>query len=304
MGKPTRRILLSGASGLIGSAIRGAAREQGMEVTALVRRHRLVGPGAIYWNPAKPELSVHPVGLEGFDAVVHLSGANVARRWTEEYRRAIVESRVGTTRMLCESLAQVRRRPRVLLCASAVGIYGDGGDTVLTEESRKGTGFLAETCAAWEAAAKDACALGIRVVHLRFGVVLSRKGGALGKMLPVFRLGLGGRMGSGRQWMSWISIRDLMRAVMFLMEREELAGAFNLTAPNPVTNATFTQALARAVHRPAVLPVPAGMLRMIFGAMADATLLASQRVLPYRLVDAGFQFEDEEVREALKALLR
>ncbi|MGB6610619.1 MAG: TIGR01777 family oxidoreductase [Acidobacteriaceae bacterium] len=304
MGKPTRRILLSGASGLIGSAIRGAAREQGMEVTALVRRHRLVGPGAIYWNPAKPELSVHPVGLEGFDAVVHLSGANVARRWTEEYRRAIVESRVGTTRMLCESLAQVRRRPRVLLCASAVGIYGDGGDTVLTEESRKGTGFLAETCAAWEAAAKDACALGIRVVQLRFGVVLSRKGGALGKMLPVFRLGLGGRMGSGRQWMSWISIRDLMRAVMFLMEREELAGAFNLTAPNPVTNATFTQALARAVHRPAVLPVPAGMLRMIFGAMADATLLASQRVLPYRLVDAGFQFEDEEVREALKALLR
>ncbi|MGB6902416.1 MAG: TIGR01777 family oxidoreductase, partial [Acidobacteriaceae bacterium] len=227
MGKPTRRILLSGASGLIGSAIRGAAREQGMEVTALVRRHRLVGPGAIYWNPAKPELSVHPVGLEGFDAVVHLSGANVARRWTEEYRRAIVESRVGTTRMLCESLAQVRRRPRVLLCASAVGIYGDGGDTVLTEESRKGTGFLAETCAAWEAAAKDACALGIRVVQLRFGVVLSRKGGALGKMLPVFRLGLGGRMGSGRQWMSWISIRDLMRAVMFLMEREELAGAFN-----------------------------------------------------------------------------
>ena len=304
MGKPTRRILLSGASGLIGSAIRGAAREQGMEVTALVRRHRLVGPGAIYWNPAKPELSVHPVGLEGFDAVVHLSGANVARRWTEEYRREIVESRVASTRMLCESLAQVRRRPRVLLCASAVGIYGDGGDTVLTEESGKGTGFLAETCAAWEAAAKDACALGIRVVHLRFGVVLSRKGGALGKMLPVFRLGLGGRMGSGRQWMSWISIRDLMRAVMFLMEREELAGAFNLTAPNPVTNATFTQALARAVHRPAVLPVPAGMLRMIFGAMADATLLASQRVLPYRLVDAGFQFEDEEVREALKALLR
>ena len=206
--------------------------------------------------------------------------------------------------MLCESLAQVRRRPRVLLCASAVGIYGDGGDTVLTEESRMGSGFLAETCAAWEAAAKDACALGIRVVHLRFGVVLSRKGGALGKMLPAFRLGLGGRMGSGRQWMSWISIRDLMRAVMFLMEREELAGAFNLTAPNPVTNATFTQALARAVHRPAVLPVPAGMLRMIFGAMADATLLASQRVLPYRLVDAGFQFEDEEVREALKALLR
>ena len=142
------------------------------------------------------------------------------------------------------------------------------------------------------------------MVHLRFGVVLSRRGGALGKMLPAFRLGLGGRMGSGRQWMSWISIRDLMRAVMFLMEREELAGAFNLTAPNPVTNATFTQALARAVHRPAVLPVPAGMLRMIFGAMADATLLASQRVLPYRLVDAGFQFEDEEVREALKALLR
>jgi uncharacterized protein (TIGR01777 family) len=304
MVKPLRRILLSGSSGLIGSALRGAAREQGMEVTALVRRHRLVGPGAVYWNPAKPEATVHAVELEGFDAVVHLSGANVARRWTEEYRREIVESRVTSTRMLCESLAQVRRRPRVLLCASAVGIYGDCGDEVLTEESPEGTGFLADTCTAWEAAAKNACALGIRVVHLRLGVVLSRKGGALGKMLPAFRLGLGGRLGSGRQWMSWISVRDLVRAAMFLMEREELAGAFNLTAPNPVTNATFVMALAAAVHRPALLPVPAGMLRMIFGEMADETMLASQRVLPQRLAGAGFRFEDEEIGTVFRALLR
>ena len=304
MVKPLRRILLSGSSGLIGSALRGAAREQGMEVTALVRRHRLVGPGAVYWNPAKPEATVHAVELEGFDAVVHLSGANVARRWTEEYRREIVESRVTSTRMLCESLAQVRRRPRVLLCASAVGIYGDCGDEVLTEESPEGTGFLADTCTAWEAAAKNACALGIRVVHLRLGVVLSRKGGALGKMLPAFRLGLGGRLGSGRQWMSWISVRDLVRAAMFLMEREELAGTFNLTAPNPVTNATFVMALAAAVHRPALLPVPAGMLRMIFGEMADETMLASQRVLPQRLAGAGFRFEDEEIGTAFRALLR
>jgi uncharacterized protein (TIGR01777 family) len=304
MGKATQRILLSGASGLIGSALRGAAREQAMEVTALVRRHRLVGPGAIYWNPAKPESTVHPVGLEGFDAVVHLSGANVARRWTQEYRREIVESRVTSTRMLCESLAQVRRRPRVLLCASAVGIYGDRGDDVLTEESPEGTGFLAETCSAWEEAAKKAGALGIRVVHLRFGVVLSRKGGALGKMLPAFRCGLGGRLGSGRQWMSWISVRDLVRATIFLMGNEGLAGAFNLTAPNPVTNATLTTALAAAVHRPALLPVPAAMLRMVFGEMANETLLASQRVLPYRLVDAGFRFEDEEIGKALRALKR
>ncbi len=301
MGKRERRILLSGASGLIGTALQRAAHQDSIDVCTLVRRHHLVRAGAVYWNPRKGKFAVHPMELEGFDALVHLSGANVGRRWTTKYRQDIVASRVASTETLCESLADLRRRPRVLLCASAIGIYGDRGDEVLTEESAAGNGFLAETCIAWEAAAKKAEELGIRVVHLRFGVVLSQKGGALKKMLPAFRLGLGGKLGTGRQWMSWISLRDVVRAIFFLMEHEELAGAFNLTAPHPVTNAMFTMELARALHRPAILPVPAGALRLAFGEMANATLLASERVLPRRLMDAGFRFEDVEIGTALKA---
>lgn len=301
MSEKVGRVLLSGASGLIGSALRDAAEEKGLEVQALVRRHHLVRPGAIYWNPAEGKQGIHPLALEGFDAVVHLNGATVARRWTAEYRETIVASRVRSTDVLCESLRKVRQRPPVLLCASAVGIYGDRGDEELTEQSRAGKGFLAETCEAWEAAAAKASDLGMRVVHVRFGVVLSRKGGALGKMLPVFQLGLGGTMGSGRQWMSWIGVRDATRAIFFLIEHQELEGAFNLTAPHPVTNAEFTKALARAVRRPALLPAPAGLLRLVFGPMADQTILASQRALPRRLEEAGFQFEDAEIATALAA---
>jgi hypothetical protein len=304
MGKRERRILLSGASGLIGSALHRAAQKDGIEVTTLVRRHHLVRAGAIYWNPRRQKNTIHPLELEGFDAFVHLSGANVGRRWTQKYREDIVASRVTSTAILCESLAGVRRRPRVLLCASAVGIYGDRGDEVLVEESAAGSGFLAETCKAWEAAAKKASDLGIRVVHLRFGVVLSRDGGALRKMLPAFLLGLGGTLGTGRQWMSWISLRDVVRAIFFLMEHDKLSGAFNLTSPNPVTNATFARELAGALHRPAILPVPEGALRLLLGEMADETLLASERVAPRRLTDSGFRFEDEEIGPALKALLR
>ncbi len=241
--------------------------------------------------------------LEGFDAIIHLSGANIAQRWSAEYKQEIVTSRVASTQALCEALAGVQRRPRVLLCASATGIYGDRGDEILTEESEAGSGFLAETCKAWEQATKRAGDLGIRVVHLRFGVVLSREGGALKKMLPAFRWGLGGRLGSGRQWMSWISLRDVVRAIFFLMEREDLAGAFNLTAPNPVTNATFTKQLGDALHRPAVMPIPVAALRLLFGEMADATLIASTRVLPQRLDAAGFRFEDSEIGPTLHALL-
>jgi uncharacterized protein (TIGR01777 family) len=297
------RILVSGASGLIGSALRNAAHEKGIEVTTLVRRHREVRGRAIHWNPGGTNQGVHPAALEGFDAVVHLNGANVARRWSRAYRGTIFSSRVRSTEVLCEVLGKVRRPPPVLLCASAVGIYGDRGDEVLSEESTPGSGFLAETCRAWEAAAQPARDLGIRVVHLRFGVVLSRKGGALGKMLPVFQLAMGGKLGSGQQWMSWISERDVVRAIWFLMEHEELSGAFNLTAPQPVTNAEFTQALSRGVHRPAPLPVPAAVLRLAFGEMARETMLASQRVLPKRLEEAGFQFEDAWIDAAFRALL-
>ena len=184
MGNQERRILMSGASGLIGSALHRAAQSQGCAITTLVRRHHLVRPGTIYWNPRRGNFATHPAELEGFDAMVHLSGANVGQRWTNKYKEEIVASRVASTEKLCESLAGVRRRPRVLLCASAIGIYGDRGDEVLTEESAAGEGFLAETCKAWESAANKASELGIRVVHLRFGVVLSHDGGALKKMLP------------------------------------------------------------------------------------------------------------------------
>lgn len=297
------RVLLGGASGLIGSAVHRAAREKGIDVQTLVRRHRDVRAGSIYWNPAQTAQGLHAASLEGFDAVVQLSGATIARRWSREYRETIVSSRVRSTRVLCEALAKVRRPPAVLLCASAVGIYGSRGDEILTEESTPGSGFLAETCQAWEAAAQPARDLGIRVVHLRFGLVLSLAGGALAKMLPVFQLAMGGKLGSGRQWMSWISERDLVRAVFFLMERQDLARAFNLTAPHPVTNAEFSKALARAVRRPALFPAPAAALRLAFGEMADQTLLASQRALPMRLESAGFRFEDAEINAALHALL-
>jgi uncharacterized protein len=305
MSEKKKRILISGASGLIGSAMRRAVQERGMDVTALVRRHRDVVGGTIYWNPSQPDGAIHPMGLEGFEGVLHLSGAGVARRWTQSYKREIVESRVDSTRALCEALAQVRQPPRVLVCASAIGIYGDRGEEVLTESSAPGTGFLAETCMAWEKAADKARAAGIRVVHARFGVVLSGKGGAMKKMLPAFRLGLGGTLGSGQQWMSWISIRDAVQALLFLMEAEDQAGAFNLTAPQPVRNAEFTRALAGAVHRPAWFSMPAGALRLAFGArMANETLLASTRVQPERLRGAGFRFEDEELGAALRSLLR
>jgi uncharacterized protein len=304
MSEKKKRILISGASGLIGSAMRRAAQERGVDVTTLVRHHRDVVGGTIYWNPSRPDAAIHPMGVEGFDAVLHLSGANVARRWTEKYRREIVISRVGSTQALCEALAQVRHPPRVLVCASAIGIYGSRGDEVLTEASAPGTGFLAETCVAWEQAADKARAAGIRVVHARFGVVLSRKGGALRMMLPAFRLGLGGKLGSGQQWMSWISIRDAVRALLFLMESDDQAGPFNFTAPQPVTNAEFTRRLGAALHRPEWWSVPSGVLRMAFGAsMANETLLASERVLPQRLQEAGFRFEDEDLGAALRALL-
>jgi uncharacterized protein len=303
MSKSKGRILLSGASGLIGSAVERSAQGRGFEVQTLVRRHREVRGKAIYWNPTDAARGVHPSALEGFDAVIHLAGANVAHRWTTAYREKIVASRVRSTEVLCEALRKVRQRPPVLLCASAVGIYGDRGDEVLTEQASPGSGFLADTCVKWEAAAQRASELGIRVVHLRFGIVLAPNGGVLGRLLPVFRMGLGGRLGSGRQWMSWISLRDLVRAIWFLMEREQLEGAFNFTAPQAMTNADFSHAVAHAVHRPALFPAPASMLHLAFGEMAQQMLLASQRAIPQRLQEAGFHFEDPEIQQALRSLL-
>lgn len=298
------RILMSGASGLIGSALKAEAQRQGRETVRLVRERQFATKSAIYWNPASALDSVHLVDLEGFGAAIHLSGATVAHRWTKAYKEKIVNSRVRSTQALSQMLGRLRQKPSVLICASAVGIYGDRGDEMLTEESAAGSGFLAETCVAWEAAAEPARQAGIRVVHARLGVVLSREGGALGKMLTPFRFGLGGPMGSGRQWMSWISLRDVVRAIFYLLQQQEMKGAFNLTAPEPVRNRDFTRALGAVLKKPAFLPVPRLGLRAAFGEMADEALLASQRAVPRRLEEAGFSFEDREIGAALAALLR
>ena len=242
------------------------------------------------WNPAAGELDIAALGRAGrFVAAVHLSGANVSgRRWTESYKREMWTSRVDSTRVLAESLAKLKNPPPVLVAASAVGFYGNRGDEILDEDSPAGRGFFPELCAAWEAAAQPAVEAGIRVVHVRLGVVLSARGGALAKLLPIFRLGLGGPLGDGRAWMSWLGEADAVRAILFAAENPLLSGAVNMVAPQPVTNAEFTRALGRAVHRPALIPAPAFALRIAFGQMADEALLASTRVLPKRLSAAGF----------------
>lgn len=298
-GKAQAPVLLSGASGMLGGAVRRALAERGVGALQLVRGTARA-TGQIAWDPAAEQAVADTSALEGCAAAIHLSGASVAgQRWTASYRKEMVASRVGTTRAVAKTLAGLREKPRVLVVASAVGIYGSRADTVADETTATGTGFLAELCAAWEAAAVPARDAGIRVVHARFGVVLG-KGGALGKMLPAFRLGLGGPLGDGRQWMSWVSLADAVRAVLFAMETNTITGAMNVTAPEPVTNAEFTRALGRALHRPAVLPVPAFALRLLFGEMADETLLASQRAVPKKLMEVGFRFEHPELEGALR----
>lgn len=240
--------------------------------------------------------------LEGADAVIHLAGEPVAQRWTDAVKQRIIESRVKGTRDLIAVLRTVKIRPSVLISASAVGFYGDGGDRKLTEESQQGPGFLADVCAQWERASREAEELGIRVVNPRIGVVLGRDGGALMKMLPAFRLGLGGRLGEGKQWMSWIHICDLVSLFQFAIDNAAVKGALNATAPNPVTNAEFTAQLGRLLSRPALLPVPGFALKVLFGEMAGM-LLTGQRALPAVAAKAGFTFQYPELTPALKSLL-
>jgi len=298
------RFLLSGASGMVGSALRAELGARQASITQLVR-HVPQTVAELQWNPAAAIPIADSGSIEGLDAAIHLSGANLsARRWTPAYRREMAASRVDSTRVLATLLAGLRRPPRALLVASAIGIYGDRGDEVLDESSAPGTGFLADLCREWEAAAAPAAQAGVRIVHLRFGVVLAPGAGALAMMLPIFRLGLGGRLGSGRQWMSWISLTDLGSAVLFLLKSPSLHGAVNLTAPHPVTNSIFTRTLARLLHRPAVLPAPAFVLRLALGPMADEALLASTRVHPRKLLDAGFRFTQPTIEAALNSVLR
>jgi uncharacterized protein (TIGR01777 family) len=294
-------ILLTGSSGLIGNSLVRTLRQNRIST---FRLHRNLSTGDEgLWDPyaAKP---VHrPEVLEGITAAVHLSGANVAGRWTSSYKRKILESRVTPTRALATLLAGLRSKPAVLVSASAIGIYGGRGDEVLTEVSAAGSGFLPEVCVAWENATQPATDAGIRVVHLRFGVVLSPAGGALAQMLPVFRAGLGGRLGSGRQWISWIALPDVTRAIMFALQTPSLSGPVNVVAPNPVTNLEFTRALGGVLHRPTLVPVPSFALRLAFGEMAEATILESERVMPDRLTAAGFHFEYPDLEAGLRAVL-
>ncbi|HTB98997.1 MAG TPA: TIGR01777 family oxidoreductase [Terracidiphilus sp.] len=296
---PLHRVVLSGASGLVGSAIRQQVVARGAEVVRLVR-DAAPRPGRVPWNPSASPAIPDRSALEGCGVAIHLSGASLAdHKWTEAWKREMVSSRVDSTRALAIALASLERPPRVLLVASAVGIYGNRGDTVLDETSEPGSGFLADLCQKWEAATQPALDAGIRVVHLRFGVVLSAEGGALEKMLPIFRAGLGGKLGSGRQWMSWVSLEDAAAITLFAAETSSLSGPVNVTAPNPITNADFTRILARRLHRPALLAVPAFALRLAYGQMADEALLASTRVVSARLESAGFQFAHNTVTRAL-----
>lgn len=303
------RIAITGATGFVGSALVPHLTGAGHTVVTMARGQRGDAPGCCRWDPAHVDAATFTAAAKvaggPLDAVVHLAGENVAAgRWTAARRAAIAASRGPVTTSLSQALAALPQPPKVLVSASATGIYGDRGDEALDEESRAGRGFLAEVASAWEAGTAPAAAAGIRTVHLRLGMVLDRSGGALARMLLPFRLGLGGRLGSGRQWMSWITRRDLLAAIEFALGHATLQGPVLAVAPQPVTNREFTAALGRALHRPTWLPAPAFALRLLFGAMADELLLASCRARPQRLLTAGFRFADPELGPALAALVR
>ena len=298
----SQTVLVSGASGLLGAGLRHALEVRRIPTLQLIRG--VPHAGQLRWNPADSSTMGYRDALEDCAAAVHLSGASlVGRRWTAAYRREMAASRIGSTLALARLIAGLRRPPATLAVASAIGIYGNRGDELLDESSALGDGYLAELCNDWEAAAEPARAAGIRVMHLRFGVVLSRHGGALAKMLPLFRLGLGGRLGSGRQWMSWISLNDAIHALLFALGTPTLDGPVNMTAPEPARNAEFTRVLAEHLRRPALLPAPAFALRLAFGQMADEALLASARVLPAKLQSVGFRFAHPTLQQALEAEL-
>ena len=296
------KVLISGSSGLVGSALVRKLEGSGSDVGRLLRTTSATRPLDVRWQPGEllaPEL------VRGFDAVVHLAGRNLAGRWSPQMKREIRESRLLGTATISRAVADAFRacgKPSVLVSASAIGFYGSRGSELLTESSPGGTGFLAELCRDWEASASPAAEAGVRLVLPRLGVVLSSEGGAMSRLLPIFRLGLGGRVGDGRQYWSWITLEDVLGAIEFAIANPTLSGPVNLTAPNPSTNAEFTAALARALRRPAVFPVPAFALRLALGEMADEALLASQRVQPEKLLTAGFRFAHPQLDEALDQL--
>jgi uncharacterized protein (TIGR01777 family) len=293
------RILVTGASGPIGTALLSSFDPHDTRIVRLVRSGAKTEE-QLSWNPLGP---VPPEAVSGFDAVIHLAGESVVGRWTAAKKRAIRESRILGTRNLTTALAQARGRPRLLICASAVGFYGNRGDELLTEESAGGSGFAAELGREWEAASRIAAEAGIRTVNLRLGLVLSAKGGALEKMLTPFKLGLGGRLGPGTQWWSWIHVDDIVGAIHHIIHTVSLSGPVNLVAPEPVRNNEFTRVLASVLRRPALFPLPAFAARLAFGEMAQELMLTSQRVLPGKLAASGYAFRFRELRAALENLV-
>ena len=295
-------VFITGATGLIGKAVGERLRAEGHTVTPMVRGTPKVGE--VQWTPGKP---LDPAVFANADAVIHLAGKNVATRWTAKAKKELFDSRVVGTKTISDAVAESFRRcgkPGVLISASAIGYYGVRGDDVVTEESTEGTGFLHDICVAWEAAAQSAKDAGVRVVHPRIGVVLSKDGGALGKMLPIFKLGGGGKLGDGRQWWSWISIGDIVGALMFALRNAQVRGPVNFTGPHPATNAEVTKILGEVLHRPTIFPVPRFALHLAMGKeAAKETALASLRVLPKRLLEHGYEFQHADLREALHNVL-
>lgn len=297
------KVAVSGAGGLIGSALTSRLAKDGHRVFRLVRVRPHQAEAKVYWDPAGGEIDA--AGLEGMDAVVHLAGENIASgRWNDAKKARIRDSRVHGTRLLAETLAGLDKPPGVLASASAIGFYGDRGKAVMREDAAAGEGFLAGVCRAWEAAAQPAADKGIRVVNCRFGVVFSPDGGPLALMLSPFRMGVGGVIGGGRQYMSWISIVDAVAALIHILTHEMLAGPVNIVTPRPVTNREFTKTLGRVLRRPTIFPMPAFAARLAFGEMANDLLLASTRVEPQRLLDSGYEFQHAQLEAALRALLK
>lgn len=296
------RILVSGSSGLVGSALVAGLKGAGARIARLARPSTVRGTSdeeRIPWSPPQP---ISPDAVSGFDAVIHLAGENIASRWTASKKTRLRESRIPTTSNLARSLAQAKAKPQIFLSASAIGYYGNRGDEVLTEESNPGTGFIADLAREWEQASFPAADAGIRTVQMRVGLVMARSGGALHKMLPAFKLGIGGKLGEGSQWMSWIDIQDVIGAVQHILRSDLMQGPVNLVAPRPVTNSEFAKTLGSVLSRPTVFAVPAFAARLAFGEMADELLLASQRVEPTKLISSGYPFRFPTLKQSLQSL--
>jgi uncharacterized protein (TIGR01777 family) len=294
------KILIAGASGLVGSALSQRLQADGDEVTRLVRKGS--GTGEIEWHPNQDEID--PADLNGFDAIINLAGENIAEgRWTDDKKRRIHDSRVNGTHLLAEAIVKLIPKPHVFLCASATGFYGDRGTEILDEQSESGGGFLAGVCREWERACDPAANANVRVVNLRFGPIIAKAGGMMAKMLTPFKMGVGGKVGSGKQFISWVAIDDAVGAMILALKDESIRGPLNVVSPNPVTNEEFTRTLGEALSRPTALTIPAFAARLTFGEMADEMLLVSQRVIPKRLSEAKYSFEYPTLRDAFNRYL-